>query len=323
MELNKLVIGDKVTDGVYCLFSMHKKNDKYDVVLKDKSGELLCELAQERFESSMNELVGGAVKVTFIIKNGLNTTSLGVIKSLAVAEKGSYKPSELFDGLSAEKIAEYSNIIKTLMTKIPDDSVRSFVSTILNDDTLRKLSTIPASLGYHARYCGGALATTACVTKFVSQIGVATIKGENGLYSADIDWSTLIAASLLQSVGMIDYITPEAPFRKTNIGVERGYMSVLQHKIEMAHFQNKVISDDVLARILNILASSVPMKSGVKATCLEGTILRGCLLLYEEIDRYSAELAGYEVADNEEYFYSSVLKRNISLQEREDLLKTS
>lgn len=317
MELNKLVIGDKVTDGVYCLYSMHKRNDKYDCVLKDRTGTLACELATERYEASMADLVGGAVKVTFIIINGQNTTSLGVIKALAAAEKGTFKPSELFDGLSTEKITEYTGIIKYHISKIPDPSIRSFVSQILTDDTLLKLSQIPASLGYHARYCGGALATTACVTKLVSQVGLQYVRGENGLYQVNLDWSLLLAASLLQCVGLPEYITSEAPFRKTDIGIERGYMSVLQHKIEMAHFENKLISDDVLARILNILASSVPMKSGVKATHSEGKILRKCLHLYEELDIQDAEIAGHVVDGDENYFFDSKLKGYISLQERE------
>ncbi|AOZ97867.1 hypothetical protein [Butyrivibrio hungatei] len=318
MELQKIVIGDKITDGVYCLKAIHNKNGNFEVILKDKTGELLCELASERFVDSMNELVGGAVKTTFVVKNGMDTAPLGVIKSLTAAEKGTYKPSELFDGLSAEKIAEYTAVIKDSIKRIPDANVRAFVELVLTDDVITGLSLLPASLGHHARYAGGALATTASVTTLVIQYSLQYKRLNNGLYGTNIDWSILVASSLLQCVGMLDYITSENPFRKTNVGVERGYMSVLQRRLEKVCFSNPgIISDDVFARILNILASSVPMKSGVKSTRKEGAIFRGCLMLYEELDMLDSEIAGHDIEEGEEYFYNRKLRRNISLVERE------
>ncbi len=318
MELKNLVIGDKITDGVYCLKSMRKSNQQqYEVILSDISGELKCELAAERFVESMADYIGGAVKTTFIIKNGLNTTPLGVIKELSLAEEGTFKPSELFEGLTQEKIAEYTASIKSNIRRIPDAGVRSFVEQCLTDDVLNNLSILPASLGYHAKYRGGALATTACVTNLVIQVGLQYKIGSNGLYSRQPDYSLLVAASLLQCIGMVDYVTHDMPFKKTGIGMERGYMSMLQRKIEAVQVASGTINDETLAKILNILAASVPMKTGIKATRREGSILRGCLMLYEELDILDAEIAGHDVEEGEEYFYNAKLRRSISIAERE------
>jgi len=318
MELNRVVIGDKITDGIYVLKSIRNAgNGKYDVILKDKSGELNCELANERFDESFLKLKGGAVKVTFIVTNGLNTKPLGVIKQMAIASSDEYSPSDLFDGLSDEKIAEYTRVIKECTRKIPDVTLQKLCNTILSDDVLKALSTMPASLSHHCRYRGGALAATAVVTKMVMQTGLQYLKGDNGLYKPSLDWSTLLASSLLHCVGVVDYYTPETPFSKTPVGVERGYQSVLQHHIESACFKSGIeVSESLLARILNILGSSVPMKSGIRATSSEGIILRKCLELYEELDMIDADIAGHDPEDGETYFYSKKSHRNIAIEER-------
>lgn len=316
MELSKVVIGDKVTDKIYVLKSCKRAaNGTYDVILKDKTGELNCELAGERFSNDLE--VGGAVKVTFIVTNGLNTKPQGIIKQIAMASSDEYVPSDLFDGLSDEKIAEYTASIKQSIQNIPDENIRAMCNTILSDEVIGRLSCLPASLSKHCRYRGGALAATAVVTKMVMQSGLQYFKGDNGLYEPCLDWSTLIAASLLSYVGTLDYYTLEMPFTKTAIGVERGYQSVLQRRIELSIMQNGVeISDTVLARILNILGSSVPQKSGIKATSSEGIILRKCLELYEELDMIDADIAEHKAQEGEEYFYAVKSRRNISLQER-------
>lgn len=314
LEISKIVIGDKVNDGVYCLKSVSESSGGYEVILKDKSGELLCELAKERFSDSLRQLVGGAVKTTFVVKNGLNSQPLGAIKSIEKADAGSYKPSDLFDGLSEEKIVIYKNTIKECLSHIQREDLKQLVAKILDEQMLSQLSKMPATVGYHGTYGGGALAATASITKMSMQAALQYVRGANGLYHPLLDWDILIASSLLQYCGVPDYITDTQPFRKTAIGLERGYISLLQRKIEGT--ENSV-DELTLARIINILSSSVPFKSGVKATSSEGIILRQCSIMYEELDKTDASVAGYEAEDGEEYFYDVKLRRNIKLPERE------
>lgn len=314
LEISKIVIGDKVNDGIYCLKSVNKASDNYNVVLKDKTGELLCELANERFNDNLYQLVGGAVKTTLIVKNGINTTPLGVIKSIEQAEVGSYKPSELFDGLSDEKIAQYKKIISEATGIIKRKDLKALVAKILDEQMLSQLAKMPATLAYHGIYGGGALAATACITKMVMQAALQYVKLENGLYHANLDWDTLLTASLLMYCGVPDYYTDTQPFRKTPIGIERGYISVLQRKVELS---NESVDELTLARIINILSASAPFKSGVKATSSEGIILRSCSLMYEELDQIDSGMANHEPEEGETYFYDKRLRRNIILPERE------
>lgn len=314
LEISKIVIGDRVNDGVYCLKSVNESQGNYAVVLKDKTGELLCELAKERFNDSLMQLIGGAVKTSFVVKNGINTQPLGAIKSIGKADAGSYKPSDLFDGLSDEKITLYKNTIKECVNYIKRDDLKQLVAKILDEQMLSQLSKMPATTAYHGTYGGGALAATATITKLVMQSGFQYVMGQNGLYHPSLDWDILITASLLQYCGVPDYFTDTQPFKKTPIGLERGYLSVLQRKIELS---NSTVDDFALARIINILSSSVPFKSGVKATSSEGVILRHCSIMYEELDQLDAGVAGYEAEEGEEYFYDVKLRRNIKLPERE------
>ena len=318
IELSSVIIGDNITEGVYCLKSVQKGNDKYLVVLKDKSGELNCELAPERYEKGIDSLVGGPVLASFVVVNGLNTTPLGIIKSLKKAEDGSYNPSDVLDGLNDEVIARYKSTIKDCMKNITDKGLSKLVASVLDEQTLSQLASMPATLAYHGRYRGGALATTATVTKMVIQSGFQYIKAKNGLYEPKLDWNILITASLLANVGVIDYLSNEPPFLMTPVGLERGYMSVLQHRIEKVADTIPEISEFTLARILNILACSIPMKSGVKATSQEGVVLRHCQLLYEELDMLDYEMANHEAEDGEGYFYNSKLRRNIYLPNGEE-----
>ena len=315
MEISKIVIGDSVNEQVFCLKSLSRANDNnYEVVISDKSGELTCELAAERFSKDMIAMVGGAVKTSFIVKNGLNTIPVGIIKSLVKAEEGTFKPSELFDGLSEEKIKYYKGVIHSCIKSIPREDCKQLVAKILDEQMLSQLSTLPATLAYHGTYRGGALAATACVTKMIMQAALQYVKSENGLYKPCLDWGTLIASSLLVYVGNVDYYTSEQPFRKTPIGVERGYLSILQKRIESAN--DGIVDDFTLARIINILGASAPTKSGIKATSSEGIILRQCSMMYEELDRLDAGMAGYEAEEGETYFYDRKLRRNIVLPDK-------
>jgi hypothetical protein len=237
----------------------------------------------------------------------------GKIKSLSLADKGTFKVSDVFDGLSEDKVSQYKKDIKEAVSYIKDASFASLVNAILTEDTINLLSVWPASIAYHGRYRGGALATAASVTKMMLHSSNIYLKEGNGIYSpANFDWSLLLTASLIHTVGCIDYIT-EQPWKKTTAGLERGYMSILQSRIEKAiRISNVEISDDALSKLLNVLGCAVSMKTSVKATCPEGVAFRKTLELYEELDMMAAGAADHEVEDGETYFWDYRLKRCVT-----------
>lgn len=305
VAVESLAPGDSIKGGIYRLKSAEKSpQGGYSIILSDKSGEVAGEISAERWVKEYSDLVGGAVTLNAVVYVGNDNGPYIKVKSLASAPEGTYKPSELFDGLSPEKIKEYEATIKGLTNRIPSKAMRDLVGTILTEDTLGKLATLPASLAYHGKYLGGALAATAAVASLTTKEAVAYVKVENGLYSLNFDWSTLCAAALLHTAALPDFYTATQPFKMTEKGLQRGYMSLLQEKIQKAIVGKKIpVTDEQVSKLLNVLECSVPMKSGVKATCPEGKVLRSVLMFYEEMDQTAAALSEHEFEEGENYAY--------------------
>ncbi len=311
-SISEISCGDRLIDAVYVLKSLAKEAEQVRLSLSDKTGILECYMPLSRYDLSYDSMVGGAVKVNGLVEIGKNRQLLGKVRSLAIADAGSFKVEDLFDGLSDEKKALYVNGIKGLINNIPEPSCRQLCSVILSDDFLNELSAYPASLAYHAKYRGGALATTYLVAKMVIHNAKIYSQFNPEMYESRINWSLLVTSSLLMYSAIPDYFI-DNPWRKSQVAIDRGYMSLLQSKIEKAVYENNVtLSDERLARILNILGSSVALKTAVKATCFEGITLRNTLIAYEEMDMFDAEVSRHELSEGESYFFDGRLKRHIA-----------
>ncbi len=292
-----LTIGDSIREKVFALKSIEHQGEVMAGYLTDKTGEIPFQISAERFNPSMKEMIGGAVKVSGVVLNGKNMAPYIKVKALEKAAEGEYKPSDLFTGLDEAHVTAYKKIIQATITKIPDPEIQKYVKATLSADVLDTLARFPATCGYHGRYQGGALASTALVSKIAVQAGVQYQKWGNGLYSSPLDWSVLLAATLLHMAAVPEYIVSgEPPFKKSRKGIERGYISCLQSVLEEAP-----LDDEKLSRILNCLGAAVPMKTAVKATSAEGVLLRHCLLMYEELDMLDAGRAEDD-SEEDEYF---------------------
>lgn len=318
LKVKEMVIKDKLTDQVLCLKALSQKTFQYEdmtvhsAVLSDKTGEIRAYLSDERYGAEMQDYVGGAVCVNGVVLNGKNMEPLLKIKSLALAEAASFSPSEIFDGLDEAHVNGYIRVIKEAISQITDDELKGFVDACFTDDVFRELASKPASLRYHGTYRGGALACAGSVVKMACQAGLQYKKWSCGLYKPTFDWSMLLAASCLCTYGVLGYYTGQ-PCRKTPSGVQRGYMSVLQSSLQKVVMSGNSLSYEKFDKLLNILASSVPMKSGVKATSSEGMVLRHVLMLYEELDMFDASVAGHEPEDGETYFFDHKARRTIPI----------
>lgn len=310
MGIEKITIGQKLEDEVFVLKSLVKlKEGGYRAVLSDKTGEINASISDERFDASYSDFVGGAVHVNALVVNGEDAGLEAKIKSLCLAKKGEFKPSELFDSISEEKIAVYINVIKDAIGRIPDASCKALCHAVLTDEVLAGLAKYPASIGYHARFRGGALAATAEVTALALQTGIMHQKAQNGLYEPTIEWSILLSGALLHLVAVLDYFEDQ-PWHRTAAGVDRGYMSLLQSRIERtianAEFQ---VDDALFARLLNVLQVAQP-KALVKATTPAGVILRHCQQMYFELDMLDSASADHTGSDAQ--FFETRTKRFIN-----------
>lgn len=311
-EIEKITIGDIIEDGIYRLHSISKVNEGYNLVLTDNSGSINAFISDIRFDKRLNTLKEGVIAINAVCVVGDDGNSpLLKLKSFRKAENSEYKSSEIFKGLSEEQNLFYTKIIKENTRRIPDKSLRNLCEVCLNDETLKVLGSMPATVGWHCTYNGGALVSAAVVSQLAITCALQYTRNVK-LFSTCFNFSLLVSAALLHTIGVIDYLV-ENPWRKSKTGVDRGYMSVLQSRIENTIRNNQIdIDDEVLARLLNILASSVPLKSGVKATYHEGIVLRHALMLFEELDMLDSEISEHEAEDNEECFYAKKLHRFVA-----------
>jgi len=314
-RIGELIIGEKV-GLIAILKSMSEcQNGTYACVLSDKTGTIDATVGAGIDVSSVRNQVNGAVKVSAIVKPGQNRKPTLNIKTISIADKSEYKSSDLFDGLSEEKIAEYTSLIKSLQRHIKHPGYAKLVACALNDITLQKLSQMPASLGFYGTYKGGALAGAALIAEMVKQVGCTYVTHYNGMHQGNIDWSLLLTAALLNTFGVIKYITPESPFQKTPIGMERGYLSVLQSMIEQVIYQNQIELDELaIAKLCNVIGCAMSKRTAVRATSKEGILLRHTVSMYGELDMFdygSSELTEEEYGENG-YFYSKTLNRYVA-----------
>ncbi len=313
-KVSLYAIGDAVADGIFVLKKLYKSgNGGYNAVLSDRESELPATLSEERYEKFMDDLIGSAVQVNGVVLNGTDMTPYVKIKSLMKADGSQYKPSDLFQGLDEQTTRKYTDSIKKIITQIPAAECRALCESILTEEKLSMLSMMPASVGYHGRYAGGALATTATVTNMVVQAGTQYTKLNHGLYGkANINWSVLATASLLHAVSVGEYYEREQPYNRTEIGLNRGYFSLLQKEIEDAVREKKIPLDDLtLARILNVLACAVSMKTSVKSTSPEGILFRHLLMAYEDLDMLAEDRASHEEQEGESMFFSARSRRYV------------
>lgn len=305
VAVEALAPGDSIKGGIYRLKAVAKNPaGGYDLIISDKTAEIKGFIAPERWIDKYSDLIGGAVQLYAVVYVGNDNAPLVKVKSMQSAPSGSYKPSDLFDGLSPQKIAEYKKTIRELTARIPSKAMKALVGVVLSEETLNRLSIMPASIAYQGRYLGGALAETAASASIVTKAAVAYTTQSNGLYDYKFDWSVLCTAALLHMCAIPEFYTAEQPFRMTERGVQRGYMSLLQDKIETAVREGGIaLSDEQVSKLLNVLSASVPRKTGIRATCPEGKAFRLLLQFYEEMDQAAAALAEYDFKEGESYAY--------------------
>lgn len=315
MAIKDIVIGEKLENAYFVLKSLHLKDGEYIATFADKTGETEGRIREELVTDDIKSSVKGAVKITAIAKPGKELAPLLQVKKIAYAKPGEYKSSELFDGLSEEKISEYKEIIRMCQSYVHHDGYKKLLAIVLTEENLNKLSVMPATLNYYGIYKGGALAGAALISRMVLDTGTDYVKYCNGLHQQNIDWSLLLTASLLNTFGVLQYLTPEAPFRKTQTGVDRGYPSVLQSMLERIVISNGIpLREEELSKLINVITCSVASRTGVKATTKEGILLRHTLALYAELDMLDYGISEYEPeTEGETYFFNSKLHRYTNL----------
>ena len=307
MAIKDIAVGEQLKDACFVLEKLNKDEGGFTAVLSDKTGKIAAGISHERFKCfpQIAEWVSNVIRISGLVFLEDGEPFIH-IKRAELANKGEYKPCEMYDGLSNETISLYRRILADALNRIPDENCRMLCKRVLSNQLVASLEQYPASLAYAAKYRGGALAQTAMVVRFAIQLGVTLQRYGNGLYGNRLEWSVLLAGALLHTAAIPDYFG-EQPWRRTAIGIDRGYMSLLQSIIERSNRGKYPVNSAMMARILNVLQVSQP-KSVVKASTQEGVLLRHAVQAFTETDMLAFAVA----SSTEEQFYDIRTKRHVN-----------
>lgn len=307
MSAMNIAVGETLKETCFVLQKLNKEEGRYLALLSDKTGGIKAEITNERMAcfEGITEWVTSVIKVTgpVLMENGEPIVHM---KQAELAGRGDFKPCEMYDGLSEEKVMLYRRILADALNRIPDDGCKALCKRVLSNQLVTALEQYPASLAYAAKYRGGALAQTAMVVRFVMQLGISMQKYENGLYGNRLEWSVLLAGALLHMAAIPDYFADQ-PWRRTAVGIDRGYMSLLQTRIERANRNEKPVSSTMMARILNVLQVAQP-KSVVRASTQEGVLLRQAVQAFTETDMLALAVA----SSSQDQFFDTKTRRHVN-----------
>lgn len=312
--IKDLVIGEEVLNEPFSIKTMEgtRGNDTF-FNLSDNSGVVLASMSHTLLENVSDIKEGVVVNVSGVVLNDGKALMLR-IKDISLCTN--FVPTEFFQGISVEQRELCKKDILLLKDSLTHPGYKQLVEECLTDSALNRMAEIPATLGLYGKYAGGALVATNAIARMVMSSMASYTKRGNSFTTTAPQWNVLTCASLLFLYGNIEYFTPTPPFRKTTIGVQMGYFSLLQKMIESTiQKHNIALSDDELARLYNILKVSVEDKTSVKATSKDGAILRNIILLYSDCDSFDWDNATHVSEEDESYYYSPKLGRYVVKQE--------
>lgn len=316
-SIDSLMIGEMVSQLPVVLKSVQRPyQGLVGAVFADKTGEVTGEIPESLLTNcSLESLVSQVVMLSASILVEKRRPKIHVTE-IRLAQKGEFNLADVFVGIDELKKQELIASIKDAKGKVTNKAYAQLLNVCLSDQTLEKLSLLPATLGWYGCYRGGALVSTCTVTYMAMSSMSSYTKRGNGITNTKPDWSLLITAALLHCYGRIDFFSEEDAFKKSAKGMSMQYFSTLQHSIESAIYKNQIqMTDMELANLLNVLAVSVSARTDVKAVSKEGSILRMILRAYAEADQIDWQLANQSAEDEEtEYYFSSKLNRYILSQ---------
>lgn len=316
--VENLTIGEQISEQVFGLKEIWPEKDgKVRLTLLDKTGEVKACISNALSNTfQLANYVGNVISVSGVVLAEKRLPYV-VIKSLNV-DGIDYRPTDIFNGLSEEKIAEYIADICALKEYVRHPGYKALCDACLTEDVLRKMSTVPVTIGYYGTYAGGALAATCAVTRMALSTMSSYVKRGNGFTTRKPDWSLLVCGALLHAYGRIFYFDEHDVFKKSVLGVTMNYFPILQNAIEDVIRKNDILlSPRDLGNLLNLLSVAVADSSGNKAISKDGSILRHIIGLYSECDAVDWELTHHEAQEGEEYFYAPRLERYLFVERTE------
>lgn len=280
-------LSDKVCQ-IRLLSTEVQQNGFFSIVLGDSSAEIEGALHPKNLTDEV--CIGAVVTISAAIINHNGDDVFLKVTKIAKAEN--YNILEIQRGLSAERVAYYTDIIKNMVPYIKHEGFRSLVLHCLTPDTLKVLAYTVSTLHKNGHFPGAALQETAIVTQMVKEIAKVYLLGDNQLYTRAVNWSAVLAASLLHQYGNIYYYEAVGGIvRKSAEGLNGGYLALMQSKLQNVILQNDIpLTPIEFTQLINILGASVAGGNpALRAVTKEGELLKVAIHAFATLDLFDAE----------------------------------
>lgn len=236
-SLNEELLGEEIT-GVYFLAEIKRytsqKKDCYLGKIRDKSGELHCEIPVELNPQAYMKSPIEVEAVLSMYKGELQME----IHTLHIAAENKDTAAILILGISAEEILQEQIALKDLLCISPD--VNSVLNKVYRKGSVTRLSSVPGNYPDGFSYNGGLLDRTVYLLRLVNSIK-QTLLPIGAIEHTEICWDIVSGAVALCSMADVGTIHPMPDGSQNTL---TGGMDYLPMVIEAC--RDSVIGDKLL-----------------------------------------------------------------------------
>lgn len=311
--LHGLSDGDKVFDYFLLSDVQYCSNDRgvrwLNLKLEDKTGVIRAKIWSEKIEMEYEGYRGQIVIVSGRINYFAGRPELSV-EQLELAEDGKFEISEVVKTLRKEKIQVYKEQISSMVSQIDTVELKEFVSGLLDDAALEKMSELPVHICGHHSY-RGALLEHVCEVMTASYYHA---KSTAAIRDIKYDLDLVIAGAALHDIGSLVRCRREG-YGFSISGSDRLLgTSYAAHTLLHLAREKTPLDDTTFGLLLHIIDAS--HENGEPQT-MEAMTVRSMNRLSAEQEMYENTCMTSEcMFQNSEFVWSKELKKEISRMRR-------
>lgn len=309
-DLAGCVEGDTIFDMFLVSRVMRYSNDRdikwLGLTLEDRSGSIQAKIWADKIKVEYEGFEGQVVllkgKVTYYM--GLPELTVEVMKLM---DEEKYALSDVCRMLRPEKIQVYVAQIMGMIEKIATEEIKDFVKSILTEETIRSMATLPVQLRGHHTYRGALL-------EHVCEVVTAAyyhVKSTDAIREIKCNLDLVLAGALLHDMRSLYLFEADGlSFKAGNIGRLMG-SSFISHSAMEGLREKSPLDEDAYGQLVHIIDAA--HDGGISPMTLEAMVVRSANRLSIEQEQYenSCRLNELLSGQNNEIFWSKELKRQI------------
>ena len=306
--------GDKVFDIFLLTDVRYCSNDRgvkwLSMRLEDKSGCLRAKVWSQNLLMDYEGFSGQIVLVSGNVTYFAGTPEVSV-DQMRIAKEGEFEFSDVIKTLRKEKVQVYRDEIMAMMDKITSLEIRGYVTSILDEESLRQMADLPVHLVGHHAYRGALLehvceVVTASYYQVKSTLAIRDIK-----YDLDL----VLAGAALHDIGSFLQYKQEGYWFSVNgtdklLGRNYAVHRYLEEKRNLYP-----LDEETYSLLLHIIDAS---HQNCEPMTMEAMIVRSMNCLSADLEMYESSFNNTDRYKGREsdFVWSKELKREITVLRR-------